>query len=48
MTLEQALTRLFGEEGGYPPGAYFDMLNKRICLFGGTYHLDDAEAGIRN
>jgi hypothetical protein len=45
---ERGYYHIFGEEGGYPPGAYFDQLNKRIVLFGGTYHLDDAEAGIRD
>ena len=39
---------IFGEEGGYPPKAYFDMLNKEIVLVGGTYHLNEAERGIIN
>ena len=47
-TEERGYYHVFGEEGGYPPGCYFDKLNKRLCFFGGTYHLEDAEAGIRN
>jgi hypothetical protein len=47
-TDERGYYHVFGEEGGYPPGAIFDMLNKRIMLYGGTYHLNDPEAGIRN
>ncbi len=38
----------FGEDGGYPPGAIYDTLNKRILLFGGTYHLEEADRGIIN
>ncbi len=38
----------FGEDGGYPPGAIYDTLNDRILLFGGTYHLEEAERGIIN
>jgi hypothetical protein len=45
---ERGYYHVFGEEGGYPPGAYFDTLNDRIMLFGGTYHLEEAERGIIN
>lgn len=38
----------FGEDGGYPPGAIYDTMNDRILLFGGTYHLEEAERGIIN
>jgi hypothetical protein len=47
-TEERGYYHVFGEEGGVPPGAYYDNLNDRIMLYGGTYHLNDAEAGIRN
>ena len=47
-TEERGYYHVFGEEGGYPPGAIYDLLNKRIVIYGGTYHLNDAEAGIRN
>jgi hypothetical protein len=40
---------VFGEDrGGRAPRAYFDMLNKRIFITGGTYHLKEAERGIIN
>ena len=47
-TEERGYYHVFGEEGGYPPRAFFDTLNKEINLVGGTYHLNDADAGIRN
>ncbi len=39
---------IFGEEGGTAPRAFFDTINKRIGLAGGTYHLKEAELGIIN
>jgi hypothetical protein len=45
---ERGYYHVFGEEDGTPPGAFFDTLNNRIMLFGGTYHLNEAERGIIN
>ena len=45
---ERGYYHVFGEEDGTPPGAYFDTLNNRIMLFGGTYHLNEADRGIIN
>ena len=39
---------IFGEEGGTAPRAFFDTINNRIGLAGGTYHLKEAELGIIN
>ena len=39
---------VFGEEEGTAPRAAFDMLNNRIKLSGGSYHLKEAAAGIVN
>ena len=47
-TEETPYTHLFGEEGGIVPRASYDTLNQRVLVSGGTYHLDDAQAGIRN
>ena len=47
-TEETPYTHLFGEEGGIVPRASYDTLNQRVLVSGGTSHLDDAQAGIRN
>ena len=39
---------IFGEEKGTAPRAYYDTLNKRTFLVGGSYHLKEAERGIIN
>jgi hypothetical protein len=39
---------VFAEEGGTPPRATYDALNKRVLLSGGTYHLNEPERGIIN
>lgn len=39
---------IFGEDGGTAPRAFFDTINNRIGLAGGTYHLKEAELGIIN
>lgn len=39
---------VFGEEGGEPPTAFYDRINKRIRLAGGSYHLNEPERGIIN
>jgi len=39
---------IFGEEGGTAPRAFFDTINNRLGLAGGTYHLKEAELGIIN
>jgi hypothetical protein len=39
---------VFGEDGGSFPRAFFDELNKRIVLTGGSYRLDEAKLGIIN
>jgi hypothetical protein len=41
-------SHIFGEEGGTPPRASWDSLNKRVLLSGGTYHLEEADRGIIN
>jgi hypothetical protein len=47
-TEERGYYHIFGEEGGTAPRGSFDMLNKRLRLSGGTYHLNEAERGIIN
>jgi len=39
---------IFGEEGGKAPRAFFDTINSRIGLSGGSYHLKEADRGIIN
>jgi hypothetical protein len=40
---------VFGEQrGGVAPRAYYDMLNKRMFLTGGSYHVKEPERGIIN
>jgi hypothetical protein len=39
---------VFAEERGMAPRAYYDMLNKRIFLTGGNYHLKEPDRGIIN
>jgi hypothetical protein len=39
---------VFGEDGGSFPRAFFDELNKRIVITGGSYRLDEAKLGIIN
>lgn len=39
---------VFGEQHGDAPRAYYDMLNKRVFLVGGSYHLKQPEDGIIN
>lgn len=39
---------IFGEENGTAPRVYFDALNKRLFLTGGSYHLESPELGIMN
>lgn len=39
---------IMGEDGGSFPRAYFDQLNKRIVITGGSYHLNEAAMGIIN
>jgi hypothetical protein len=39
---------IFGEEGGEAPRAFYDTLNNRIAIVGGSYHLKDADLGIVN
>lgn len=39
---------IFGEENGTAPRVYFDTLNKRLFITGGSYHLKSPELGIMN